>query len=377
MDERVFETMKPYFMEKFGNPSSKTHNYGWDADIGVETARKQIATAINCLPKEILFTSGGTESNNLAIQGSIDYLKTHNPNQPIHVMTTQTEHKAVITVFEKLEKEGVDVTYLKTDKYGRVTLEQIQSEIKPSTQLVSVIFGNNEIGTINPIAEIGTYLSSRGILFHTDAVQSFGQMSVDVQKLNVDFMSLSAHKIYGPKGVGALFVRQMPKRARINPLIVGGGQEKELRPGTLNVPGIVGFGMAAEIAIKELKVSAVKIQKLRDIMLIELLKIPFAQLNGHPVQRLGNNINITLEGIPNAQLLMELKDLALSTGSACSTGSSAPSRVLRAIGLSEESCLSTIRIGIGRLTTDAEAEYAAQRIREIAFNLKERNSFRI
>jgi cysteine desulfurase len=372
MDERVFEVMKPYFIEKFGNASSKTHSFGWDADIAVENARKQTATAINCLAKEIIFTSGGTESNNLAIAGAIDYIKEQNPNQRVHIITTQTEHKAVLSVVEKLEKEGAEVSYLKCDLYGRVSLDQIKAEIKPHTVLVSVIFGNNEIGTLNPIGEIGAFLTSQGILFHTDAVQAFGQIPVDVQKLNIDLMSLSGHKIYGPKGVGALFVRQMPKRARISPIIVGGGQEKELRPGTLNVPGIVGFGRAAEIATQEMNINTSRIQKLRDEMLVELLKIPFAILNGHPLLRLPNNISLTFEGIPNAQLLMELKELALSTGSACTTGSTQPSHVLRAIGLSDEKCMCTIRIGVGRSTTDADAQYATQKIREVAFNLKER-----
>lgn len=380
MDERVFETMRPYFLEKFGNASSKTHSYGWDADIGVENARKQIATSLNCLSKEIFFTSGGTESNNLALRGSIDYIKrTSSANESIHIITTQTEHKAVLNVVENMVAtiEGVEASYLKPDIYGRVSLDQIKSEMKPHTALVSVIFGNNEIGTLNPISEIGAFLTSQGILFHTDAVQAFGQIPIDVQKMNIDFLSLSGHKIYGPKGVGALFVRQMPKRARLNPIIVGGGQEKGLRPGTLNVPGIVGLGKAAELATQEMKDKSPAIQKIRDDMILELLKIPFAQLNGHPLQRLPNNINITLEGIPNAQLLIELKDLAISTGSACTTGSTEPSHVLKAIGLSDEKCISTIRIGIGRPTTEEQAQYAVQRIKDVAFTLKERISYRL
>lgn len=380
MDERVFEAMKPYFLEKFGNASSKTHSYGWDADIGVENARKQIATAINCLPKEIFFTSGGTESNNLALSGSIDYIKRHSAsNEPIHVITTQTEHKAVLSVIENMAKtiEGIEISYLKPDVYGRVSLDQVRAEIKPHTALVSIIFGNNEIGTLNPISEIGAFLTSQGVLFHTDAVQAFGQVPIDVQKMNIDLLSLSGHKIYGPKGVGALFIRQVPKRVRLNPIIYGGGQEKELRPGTLNVPGIVGFGKAAELATQEMRSISPVIQKIRDDMIIQLLKIPFAQLNGHPIQRLPNNISITLEGISNAQLLMELKDLAISTGSACTTGSTEPSHVLKAIGLSDEKCMSTIRIGIGRSTTEAQAQYAAQRIKDVAFTLKERISYKL
>lgn len=378
MDERVFEVMKPYFVEKFGNASSKTHSYGWDADIAVENARKQIATAINCLPKEIFFTSGGTESNNLALRGTVDYIR-RNSNEPIHIITTQTEHKAVLSVMENIaiSVNGIEISYLKPDQYGRVSLDQIKSELKPNTALVSIIFGNNEIGTLNPISEIGTFLTSQGVLFHTDAVQAFGQVPIDVQKMNIDLVSLSGHKIYGPKGIGALFVRQMPKRARLNPIVFGGGQEKELRPGTLNVPGIVGFGKAAELAHQELKTTTLKIQKLRDDMTIELLKIPFAQLNGHPIQRLPNNISLTLEGVPNAQLMMELKDLAISTGSACTTGSTEPSHVLKALGFSDEKCMSTIRIGVGRLTTEEQAKYAAQRIKDVAFTLKERSAYKL
>ena len=376
MDERVFEAMRPYFIEKFGNASTKTHSYGWDADIGVESARKQIALAINCLPKEIYFTSGATESNNLALKGAISYVLGHSQShEPIHVITTTTEHKAVYDVLKSEESPQVEVTYLPCDKYGRVTLEQVKKAQRPNTVLVSIIFGNNEIGTVNPIGEIGAYLTSQGILFHTDAAQAIGQIPVDVQKLNVDFLSLSGHKIYGPKGVGALFIREIPKRARLSPILYGGGQEKQRRPGTLNVPGIVGFGKAAEVSVHELQKNNEHIQSLRDEMILELLKIPFIQLNGHPLERLPNNISVTLEGVSNSQLLMELKDLALSTGSACTTGSTEPSHVLKALGHSDELCMSTIRIGIGRTTTREEMLIATQRIKQVALNLKERSRF--
>lgn len=376
MDERVFEAMKPYFIEKFGNASSKTHSYGWDAEIGVETARKQIANALNCLPKEIYFTSGATESNNLAITGVINYFKKQSSSQgPIHIISTTTEHKAVYDVLKANESDSVEVTYLKCDQYGRVTLDQVKEAQRPNTVLVSIIFGNNEIGTLNPISEIGRYLTSQGIFFHTDAVQAFGQIPVDVQALNVDLMSLSAHKIYGPKGVGALFIREVPKRTRLSPLLFGGGQEKEKRPGTLNVPGIVGFGAAIEIAQKEMKFHSQRTQAIRDEMVLELLKVPFIQLNGHPIERIPNNVSITLEGVPNSQLLMELKELALSTGSACTTGSTEPSHVLKALGHSDEMCMSTIRIGIGRNTTEEEARYATDRIKQVALRLRERSRY--
>lgn len=379
MDERVFEAMKPYFLEKFGNASSKTHSYGWDADLGVENARKQIATAINALPKEIFFTSGATESNNLALKGAIDYALSHNESRgPVHILSTTTEHKAVYDVLENLQNSSrsIELTLLKCDNYGRVSVDQIKRELRPNTILVSIIWGNNEIGTINPISEIGAFLTSHGILFHTDAAQAFGQVPIDVQKMNIDLLSLSGHKIYGPKGIGALFVRQMPKRARLSAITYGGGQEKGLRPGTLNVPSIVGFGKAAEIAVKEMKINNEKIQKIRDEMILDLLKIPFIQLNGHPLERLPNNISITLDGVPNAQLLMDLKSLALSTGSACTTGSTEPSHVLKALGLSDEKCMSTIRIGIGRSTTSDEAHYAIKRIKEVSISLRERASYK-
>lgn len=377
MDERVFEAMKPYFLEKFGNASSTTHSYGWDADMGVETARKQIATSINCLPKEIYFTSGATESNNLAIRGVLENLIAQNPSESFHVITTSTEHKAVLDVMKSMtaELKNVEATYIPCDNYGRVSLEQIKSAQRENTVLASIIFGNNEIGTINPISEIGAYLTSQGILFHTDAAQAFGQIPIDVQKLNVDLLSISGHKIYGPKGVGALFVRQMPKRTRISPLLNGGSQEKGLRPGTLNVPGIVGLGKAAEISNQEIKIHSQKISKLRDEMIVELLKIPFAQLNGHPIQRLPNNISLTLDGISNTDLLMELKMLALSTGSACASNSPQPSHVLKALGLSDEKCMSTIRIGIGRNTSDDDVQLAIKKIKDVSFSLKERSAY--
>ncbi len=376
MDPQVFEKMIPFFTENFGNASSKTHQYGWDSDMAVETARKKIAQTIGCLPKEIFFTSGGTEANNLAIHGLVNYFKKNYPDEPIHIITGKTEHKSVAQIIEELSNNGaIEVTWLECDSYGRVSLEQIQQALKPETKLVSLIFGNNEIGTINPIKEIGTFLTSQGVTFHTDAVQAYGQLPIDVQALNIDLMTLSSHKIYGPKGVGALFVRQAPRRVRLSPILLGGGQEKELRPGTLNVPAIVGFGEAAEISHKELKETSHRVQRYRDQMLLELLKIPFAELNGHPINRLPNNISITFTGISNSQLMMALKDLAISTGSACTTGSTEPSHVLKALGLSDEKCMSTIRIGLGKFTTEEEVLTATQKIRNAAINLKERSVY--
>lgn len=376
VDPRVFEKMIPYFTEHFGNASSKTHQFGWDSDMAVEAARKKIAKTINCLPKEIIFTSGGTESNNLAIHGFVNYIKNHKPDEPIHVITTFTEHKSVAQIIEELERRNlITASRIQCDQYGRISLEQIKEAIRPETKLVSIIFGNNEIGTINPIKEIGTFLTSQGITFHTDAVQAYGQLPIDAQKMNIDMISLSSHKIYGPKGIGALFIRQTPNRVRLLPIVFGGGQEKELRPGTLNVPSIVGFGEAAEISHEELPETSSRVQGYRDQMLIELLKIPFAELNGHPVHRLPNNISLSFTGIQNSQLLMDLKDLAISTGSACTTGSTEPSHVLKAIGHSDEKCMSTIRIGLGKFTTKEEVLTATQKIKNAVLNLKERSTF--
>jgi cysteine desulfurase len=272
-----------------------------------------------------------------------------------------------------LEYQGAEVTFLEPDLYGRISLDKVRNALRPHTRLVSLIFANNEIGTLNPISEIGNFLTSQGVLFHTDAVQAYGQVPIDVQKMGIDLLSMTAHKIYGPKGVGALFVRQMPKRVRMSPLILGGGQEKGLRAGTLNTPLIVGFGKAAEIAMQEMKKNSAHAQELRDKLLLELLKIPMAQLNGHPTERLANNLNMTFKGIPNSTLLMQIKELAVSTGSACSTGSSEPSHVLKALGLSDEDCMSSIRISVGRPTTEQDIQYAASQIKNAVFRIKERS----
>jgi len=367
-DPRVLDAMIPFFTEKFGNASSKAHAYGWDAELAIENARKTIAQIINCQTQEIFFVSGGTEANNLAIQGAYSSL-IKNGQRP-HFITSLTEHKAVLEVFHYLEVQGCEVSYLTPDSYGRVSLEKIKEALRPNTKLVSLIWGNNEIGTLNNIQEIGCFLAAQRILFHTDAVQAFGQIPIDVQKMGISLMTLTAHKIYGPKGIGALFVRRTPQHTSLEPLFYGGKQEEGLRPGTLSTPLIVGLAKASEIAYEELPKNIKHIQSLRDELLLQLLKIPFAQLNGHPLERLPNNINITFKGVPNSHLIKELKDIALSTGSACSTGSTTTSHVLNAIGLSEEDARSTIRLSTGRLTTLEDVEYTASRIKEAVFKIK-------
>lgn len=370
VDPRVLEAMIPFYTGKFGNSSSKTHSYGWDADFAVENARKQIAKLIHCDAREITFTSGGTESNNMVLQGIV-YHHLKNGREKIHIISSEIEHHAILDVLKRLELfPQVDVTYVKPDKYGRIDPIHISNNLRPETALVSIIFANNEIGTINAIEDIGQLCESHNIPFHTDAVQALGLLPVDVQKLKIDFLSISAHKMYGPKGVGALFIRHNPKRMRIEPILFGSQQEKGLRPGTLNVPGIVGLGKACEITFNERDSYVEKIEALKNNLTVEILKIPYAKLNGHPLQRLPNNINITFEGIPQGELIRALKNLAISTGSACTSGTTEPSHVLRAIGLSETDCYSTIRIGISKYTTDGDIKKAAHDIQSVVHRLK-------
>ncbi len=373
MDERVFESMKPYFMEKFGNASSNTHSYGWDADLAVETARKQVASLIQATPKEIFFTSGATESNNLAIQGvARSYLE---QQHKVHIISTLTEHRSSIEILKYLSENGVEVTLLKPDSYGRISAQQVEASIKPHTRLVSVIWANNEIGTLNPLQDIGDVCEAHKALFHVDASQGCAYLPLDVQKNKIGLLSLSAHKMYGPKGVGGLFVRQIPQRVRLAPLLFGAGHEKGIRPGTLNVPAIVGFGKACEIAQQEMKKTSAYLSDMRDQMLIEILKLPHAQLNGHTTQRLPNNLNFTFESVTNAELIKYLKDIALSTGSACSTGIAEPSHVLGAIGLTEEQISCTVRIGLHKFLTPEDAAFATDKIKKAALHLKERSIY--
>ena len=354
VDQRVVDKMVPYFTETYGNAASRTHAYGWAAEEAVENAREEIAKTIGADPKEVTFTSGATESDNLAIKGVAEYL--HEKGN--HVITLVTEHKAILDSCKYLERQGGEVTYLPVDENGLVTPQQVADAITDKTVVVSVMHANNETGVIQPIKEIGEVCRSKKVLFHTDAVQSFGKVPLDVNELNVDLMSLSAHKIYGPKGVGALYVRRRKPRVRITPQIHGGGHERGNRSGTLNVPSIVGFGEAARIAREGMAEEAARIQGLRDYMRDRLMEeIPHVHLNGHKDHVLPGHLNISFAYIEGESLLMALKDVALSSGSACTSASLEPSYVLREMGLDDELAHSSLRMTIGRLTTKEELDF--------------------
>jgi len=360
----VLESMMPYLTKSFGNASSTTHAFGQQARLAVEQARKQIADLIGASPEEILFTSGATESDNLAIKGVADgYRRRGN-----HIITTQIEHSAILDTCKVLERVGFEITYLPVDKYGMVDPQKVADGIRAETILISVIYASNEVGTINPLSAIGEIARQHGILFHSDAVQGIGKIESNVDRLNVDLMSLTAHKMYGPKGVGVLYVRQKRPRIRLSPQNYGGGQEGKIRSGTLNVPGIVGFGQACQLAQTEMQHEAERLTSLRD-RLYQGLKnqIDLLHLNGHPAERLPGNLNVSIEFVESLTLLEKLEKIALSTGSACSSNSMTPSRVLTAMGIDESLARAPIRFGLGRDNTVAEVDYVILRmIEEIA-----------
>lgn len=353
-DPRVLEVMLPYFTEKFGNSASRNHSYGWETEEGVDLAREQVASVINASSKEIIFTSGATESNNLAIKGvAAMYRKKGN-----HIITAATEHKAVIDPCMRLERDGGQVTFLPVDKHGLVSPQQVSDAITDRTILVSIMAANNEIGTIHPLKEIGKICKAKGVLFHTDATQAIGKIPLDVEDMGIDLLSMSAHKMYGPKGVGALFVRRKDPRVRIDAMLDGGGHERGMRSGTLNVTGIVGMGMAAEICRKELAPESERLLKLRNRLHEGLTsKLEDIYLNGHPVQRLPGNLNISFAFVEGEGLMMGIKDVAVSSGSACTSASLEPSYVLKALGLGDELAHSSIRFGIGRFNTEEEIDF--------------------
>ena len=360
----VLESMMPYLTKSFGNASSTTHAFGQQARLAVEQARKQIADLIGASPEEILFTSGATESDNLAIKGVAEgYRRRGN-----HIITTQIEHSAILDTCKVLERAGFEITYLPVDKYGMVDPQKVADGIRAETILISVIYASNEVGTINPLSAIGEIARQHGILFHSDAVQGIGKIESNVDRLNVDLMSLTAHKMYGPKGIGVLYVRQKRPRIRLSPQNYGGGQEGKIRSGTLNVPGIVGFGQACQLAQTEMQHEAERLTSLRD-RLYQGLKnqIDLLHLNGHPAQRLPGNLNVSIEFVESLTLLEKLEKIALSTGSACSSNSMTPSRVLTAMGIDESLARAPIRFGLGRDNTVAEVDYVILRmIEEIA-----------
>jgi cysteine desulfurase len=358
VDPRVLEAMIPYFTMDFGNAASRNHAFGWKAEEAVEYAREQIAQLIGAKSdKEIVFTSGATESDNLAIKGVADFYK----EKGNHIITTTFEHKAVLDTCKKLEKQGYQVTYLDVGEDGLIKPEQVAAAITDKTILVSVMFANNEVGSIQPLAEIGKITRSKGVLFHSDAVQGIGKAEFDVEAMNIDLASITAHKFYGPKGVGALYVRRQKPRVRIVAEMDGGGHERGMRSGTLNVPGIVGFGKAAEIARKEWKQDAAKVFALRQRLREKLFaKLDMVHLNGaDDPHRLPGNLNVSFSFVEGEAMMMAIRDVAVSSGSACTSASLEPSYVLRAMGVDEELAHSSIRFGIGKFNTEEEIDYVA------------------
>jgi cysteine desulfurase len=358
VDPRVVEAMLPYFTDKFGNAASD-HVYGLEAKRAVDQAREQIATVINAQPDEIIFTSGATESDNIALFGVSEKYA----DRGDHIITCVTEHKAVLDCCKQLEKMGKRVTYLPVDQYGLVDPDDVLRAITPQTILVSIMTANNEIGTVAPVAEIGAIAEEHGVLFHTDAAQAVGHIPMDVQAMHIDMMSISAHKIYGPKGIGAIYRRRSNPRVLLEPRIYGGGHERGIRSGTLNVPGIVGFGEAVRIAHQEMDEAARKYRAWTQQMFQQLQeKIEGIQLNGHPTQRLPHNLNVSIPDIEAKALVMNLKNIAISTGSACSAASAEPSHVILALGFGEERAHSAIRIGVGWCNTGKQIRLATQGI---------------
>jgi cysteine desulfurase len=367
VDPRVLDAMLPYFREEFGNAASKNHAYGWHAEEAVDTARGQVAKLIGASPKEIVWTSGATESNNLAIKGVARFYTSKGK----HLITCRTEHKAVIDTMHSLEREGYEITFLSVGKDGRIDLNELRQAIRKDTLLVSIMLANNEVGTIQPVEEIGKICREAGTLFHCDAVQGVGKIPFDVEKANVDLASLSAHKMYGPKGIGALYVRRKP-RVRVHALIDGGGHERGMRSGTLNVPAIVGFGKAAEICGLEMKEEAERLLVLRE----RLRKGIAAQvdeliLNGSLEHRLPGNLNLSFAYVEGEAMMMAIKDVAVSSGSACTSASLEPSYVLRALGVSEDLAHSSIRFGLGRFTTEAEVDFTIDLVAKKVKKLRE------
>lgn len=356
VDPRVLDAMLPYFLSRYGNPHSRTHLFGWESDLAVETARSQIADLIGASPKEIIFTSGATESNNISTKGVMHFYK----DKKRHVITTQTEHKCVLDSCRHLQQEGFEITYLPVGSDGIVNLDELRAAIRPDTGLISVMAVNNEIGVIQPMEEIGQLCKEFKIPFHTDAAQALGKIPVDVEKWNVSLMSLSAHKIYGPKGIGALYLRRRP-RIRVEPLINGGGQERGIRSGTLPTPLIVGFGSACEIAKKEMEYDHKRIMVLQDRLLKGIRdKLDGVVINGSMERRYAGNLNLSFAYVEGESLLMGLKEVAVSSGSACTSASLEPSYVLRALGVDEDMAHTSIRFGIGRFTTEAEIDRAVE-----------------
>jgi cysteine desulfurase len=362
VDPRVLEAMLPFFTERFGNPHSKQHAWGWEGRDAVEHARAQVAALIGASAGEIIFTSGATESNNLALRGIV----AARGSAPRHVITTAVEHKSVLDVCGGFDQIGCSVTVLGVDAGGRVDPGELKRALRPETVLVSVMAANNEIGTVQPMAALGEIVRRHGALFHTDAAQAAGKVPIDVRAMHIDLLSLTGHKFYGPKGCGALFVRKAKPRIALQPQVSGGGQENGIRSGTLNVPGIVGLGRAAEICRLEMGEEAARLGLLRDRLLEGLRRrVPGLRVNGTLEHRLSHNLHVSFAGIEGERLLMALGELAVSTGSACASGSQAPSHVLQAIGATSDQAGASIRFGLGRSTTAADIEFAIERVSSV------------
>ena len=367
LDPRVFEVMTPFFLENYGNAASKSHAFGWKAEEAVDYAREQIAKLIGANEKEIIFTSGATESNNLAIKGVFEmYAAKGN-----HFITVSTEHKAVLDTCKHLEKLGAEITYLPVGGDGLLKVEQIAEAIKPNTVLVSVMYGNNELGTVQPIREIGKLCKEHGILFHSDATQAVGKIPVNVIDDHIDLMSFTAHKMYGPKGVGALYVRRKNPRVKVTAQMDGGGHERGMRSGTLNVPGIVGFGKSCELARLEMDSEGKRLQGLRDKLENALLQLEESYVNGSVEHRLPHTTNISFKYVEGEGLMMGIKDIAVSSGSACTSASLEPSYVLKNLGLDDELAHSSLRFGLGRFTTEEEIDFTIKCVTEAVNKLRD------
>ena len=365
VDERVLETMLPYFREVFGNAASRNHSFGWKAEEAVETARARAASLINAQPKEIIWTSGATESNNLAVKGAARMYAKAGPGQTGrgHIITAATEHKAVLDPGKRLQREGFDVTFLTPGPDGVITASMIEDALREDTILVTIMWANNEIGTINEVPEIGALCHDRGVVFHTDATQWVGKMPTDVQRDNIDLLSWSGHKIYGPKGVGALYVRRRKPRVRLEAIQDGGGHERGMRSGTLNVSGIVGFGKACELCQAEMEAESARLLALRRKLENDLMKqIEVVQINGHVERRLPHLSNISFGFVEGESLMMGIENVACSSGSACTSASLEPSYVLKALGVGDELAHSSLRLSLGRWTTEEEVQYTIDAI---------------
>jgi len=369
-DPRVVEVMVPYFTEYFGNAASRSHSFGWQAEAAVDIARERVAALIGAETKEIVFTSGATESDNLALKGIAEaYASKGN-----HIITAVTEHKAVLDTCKHLEKKGVEVTWLEVDHNGMIDLQKLESAIRPTTILIALMYANNEIGVIHPVAEISSIARKHGVIFFSDATQAVGKLPVDVNRDGIDLMAFNAHKIYGPKGIGALYVRRKNPRVRLSPQMDGGGHERGFRSGTLNVPAIVGFGKACELCMQEMSSETEKLLRQRNKLENSLLTIEQTYLNGDKDHRLPQLTNISFKFVNSESLMMSInKDIAVSSGSACTSASMEPSYVLKALGLDDELAHSSLRFGLGRYTSDEEIDYTIERIKKAVNRLRETN----